>query len=177
MHPIRTIAHRLNFQCRFAGDCRRFYSVAEHSVHMAREAKERGASRPIVLATLLHDAPEHCTGDLIPYVKAHPEIKPVITRMEKAEWAGLQVALGIQPHVVQLAKSPMVKDYDTAILAAEAATVAFPQDGWKPYDKLNGLHRAFHNRITRATLQHENNGEFHWRDEFIDMFQDLTVVP
>lgn len=177
MHIMHHLAHRLNFQCRFAGDCHRFYSVAEHSVHMAREAQSRGFSRPIVLAMLLHDLPEHRTGDLIPHVKSHPEIGPVIARMEAEEWQKLQADLGLEPQILQLVKTPMVKDYDNAILAAEAASVALPQKGWQPYDKLNSLHRAFHNRIARATLQHPNNGDFHWRDEMFEMFKDLTAVP
>jgi hypothetical protein len=50
---IEDVAHSLSLQCRYAGHCRRFYSVAEHSVHLARFV-----SAPNKLWALLHDASE-----------------------------------------------------------------------------------------------------------------------
>jgi hypothetical protein len=50
---IRDIAHSLSQQCRYAGHCDRFYSVAEHSVLMSRYATPVNR-----LAVLLHDAAE-----------------------------------------------------------------------------------------------------------------------
>jgi uncharacterized protein len=47
------IAHALSMLCRFGGHCRRFYSVAEHSVLMARAAPAR-----IRRWALLHDGSE-----------------------------------------------------------------------------------------------------------------------
>lgn len=53
---IRDIAHSLAMQCRYAGHCRRFYSVAEHSVLLADWML--GVAPEHALWALLHDASE-----------------------------------------------------------------------------------------------------------------------
>lgn len=175
MTPIERIAHRLAMQCRYNGDVTRFYSVAEHSVHMAREAQARGASRHVVMGILLHDAPEHVIGDLVPDVKKHPVIAPVIDGMERKEWEDILRALRLNPSVIHIAKGKLCKDLDNAIMAAESVSVALPQDGWAPYDNTNELHTAFLLRIGFASEQHENHPITHWRDEMVDMFHDLVT--
>jgi hypothetical protein len=53
---IEDIAHSLSLQCRYAGHCQRFYSVAEHSVLIARHLRWEGVD--VALWALLHDASE-----------------------------------------------------------------------------------------------------------------------
>lgn len=55
---IEDIAHGLSMQCRYAGHCIRFYSVAEHSVLIARWLLAQCASAETALWGLLHDASE-----------------------------------------------------------------------------------------------------------------------
>ena len=68
---LRDIAHALSLLCRGGGQVTYFYSVGQHSVNCAREARARGWSDRLVLACLLHDASEAYLSDIIRPVKEH----------------------------------------------------------------------------------------------------------
>lgn len=61
---VRDIAHALSLINRFTGATRRPYSVAEHSLLVADFARRDGASAPVQLAALVHDAHEAYVGDV-----------------------------------------------------------------------------------------------------------------
>lgn len=67
---IEDIAKGLSNICRFAGQIQDFYSVAEHSVHVARLLQIKGHNRETVIAGLLHDASEAYIGDITSPLKA-----------------------------------------------------------------------------------------------------------
>jgi uncharacterized protein len=56
---INDVAHSLAMKCRFNGQIKRFYSVAEHCIIMSRVCSEENA-----LWALLHDATEAYVADL-----------------------------------------------------------------------------------------------------------------
>ncbi|MBW7902914.1 MAG: phosphohydrolase [Rhodocyclaceae bacterium] len=62
---VEDIARGLAFQCRFNGQTRTFYSLAQHSLFVATLAPAR-----LKLAALLHDAAKAYLGDLAPPLKA-----------------------------------------------------------------------------------------------------------
>ena len=62
---IEDIAHGLSMLCRFAGQCRFFFSVAEHSIAVAHLLPAN-----LKLFGLLHDASEAYLADLPRPVKA-----------------------------------------------------------------------------------------------------------
>ena len=61
---IRDIAHALSLMCRGNGHLKSFFSVAQHCINCALEAKERGCSKKVILACLLHDASEAYMSDV-----------------------------------------------------------------------------------------------------------------
>ena len=66
---IEDIAHSLSLMCRANGHIDYFFSVAQHSVNCANEAKARGHSARVQLACLLHDASEAYISDITRPVK------------------------------------------------------------------------------------------------------------
>lgn len=61
---IEDIAHGLAFQCRFNGQTRAFYSVAQHSLMVSSLVPTH-----LKLAALLHDAAEAYVGDMVKPLK------------------------------------------------------------------------------------------------------------
>lgn len=64
------IAHALSLLCRANGHFKHFYSVAQHSLNCAKEAKARHYSDRVQFACLLHDASEAYMSDVTRPVKA-----------------------------------------------------------------------------------------------------------
>ncbi len=65
---LEDIAHSLSMQVRYGGHCINFYSIAEHSVLMARYFIERHEYDNALYA-LLHDASEAYLSDINSFVK------------------------------------------------------------------------------------------------------------
>lgn len=93
LHPdvdlidIEDIAHALSMLCRANGHFKTFYSVAQHCINCAKEAKSRGYSARIQLACLLHDASEAYLSDVTRPVKAElPRYKEIEAPLQKAIW-------------------------------------------------------------------------------------------
>ncbi len=77
---LQDIAHGLGRACRFAGQTGRFYSVAEHCLHVARLVPVEHAR-----AALLHDASEAFIGDVTRPLKALlPDYRAIEARIEDA---------------------------------------------------------------------------------------------
>lgn len=72
------IAHALAHQCRFAGHCETFYSVAEHCIRASFIVPEEDA-----LWALLHDAPEAYLVDLPRPIKHSPGLAGSYQRIER----------------------------------------------------------------------------------------------
>ena len=79
----RDIAHALSYMCRANGHFKSFYSVAQHCLACEKEASQRGHSREIRLACLLHDASEAFISDITRPVKRQlTEYKAIEKRLQ-----------------------------------------------------------------------------------------------
>jgi len=103
---VEDIAHALSNQCRFAGHCNSFYSVAEHSIYVSNKVPPEHA-----LEGLFHDAAEAYLGDLTAPVKAmFPEFKRIEQNVLRAIFE--RIGLKFPP-------PPIIKEIDTRMLLTE----------------------------------------------------------
>lgn len=115
---IEDIAHGLSNTCRYAGQCRGFYSVAEHSWHTSHIVPG-----PWKLAALMHDAAEAFIGDVTRPLKS---LLPDYKRIER----GVEDAIAARFGIFGM-DAPEVKQADLAMLAAEQAEIMPAHaDGW-----------------------------------------------
>lgn len=111
---ILDIAHSLSMLCRFNGHCNRFYSVAEHAVHVSHVVGPEHARWG-----LLHDAAEAFLSDIPQPVKREltvfHEIEEQLLNVI-AERFGLPAGLPVE-----------VKQADMLLLATEKAALMGPE--------------------------------------------------
>lgn len=128
---IEDIAHALSHVCRFGGHCNRFYSVAQHSVHVAEIVEERCSkmrpmlprtmepaplspvmARQFIAHALLHDAAEAYLGDCV------TPLKQVLPDYRDVEERAMNAILGAFP--VGVFAPDITKDADRVMLVTEA---------------------------------------------------------
>jgi hypothetical protein len=120
------IAQALSQQCRYAGCIKRFYSVAEHSVLIAKAIDRDHPGRPdLVLAGLLHDGAEAYTGDITwPMQQVLWGASPAAREAYKAVQMRLDALIcglvGLDPALLH---DPLVREYDLRILLDERAVL------------------------------------------------------
>ena len=84
---IEDIAHGLAYQCRFNGQTKTFYSIAQHSLIVASLVPP-----PLRLAALLHDAAEAYLGDMVKPLKV---LMPEFAALEDQVTAIIAATYGI----------------------------------------------------------------------------------
>jgi hypothetical protein len=106
---IADIAHALAHQCRFGGHASKFYSVAEHSVHVSQLCLPEHA-----LWGLLHDASEAYLVDLPRPLKLLPEFA-AYREAERRLQRAVTVRFGLPPD-----QPASVTEADDTVLGIEA---------------------------------------------------------
>jgi uncharacterized protein len=151
---IEDIAHALSNQCRFTGHTRVFYSVAEHSVRVARAVLDTGHPWQSVAWALLHDAPEAYLVDLPRPLKHDDEIGAPFRRAEARAMATIAETFGLPGE-----EPAAVKHYDLTLLATERRDLMPPGGDWSVLDAYPPL---------RETIVPLTPAEA--RDEFLETF-------
>ncbi len=126
MINIDDIAHGLSLTCRYAGQCKKFYSVAEHSIRLTRLVPEE--LRPVAL---MHDSAEAYMLDLPSLIKR------VMPGYQAAEHNLLSVIFAKYDIDIQLLTRFLKEEY--VLLATECRDLVTNTDGWflpePPLDK------------------------------------------
>lgn len=115
--PVMTlddVAHGLSHACRYAGQSRRFYSVAEHAVLVSIRLMILDASPDVQLVGLHHDDAEAFIGDVTRPMKHRV---PDVVALESDVFAVTCAALGLDDLPFD---DPVVKEADIWALAAES---------------------------------------------------------
>lgn len=156
---ITDIAHALSNNCRFVGQCRKFYSVAEHSWHVARMLE--GTPLEVQLAGLLHDASEAYITDVASPVK---QFMPEYRKMEDV----IMVAIA-KKYDLEYPFHPAIHQCDLMALSNEAHHLLISRgndwDMWK-HMKRPPIIDAY-----RPIGMVPENG----RQLFLDKFYELTM--
>lgn len=121
---IEDIAHSLSMLCRYNGHCKRFYSVAEHSVLLSHTVDPENAKWG-----LLHDATEAYMGDMVrPLKHEMPEFMDAEDNLEVVIAGRFNLGWPMPAQV---------KEHDTRIVADEREQIMRPSR--LPWSLLEGF--------------------------------------
>ncbi len=131
---IEDIAHGLSNICRYNGQCKFFFSVAQHSLNCVEYIARRNmfqypGRKRLQLLCLLHDAAEAYISDVSKPVKP---FLPGFREIENKIMAAIYEALNVRPP--NAFEKKMVKYVDKVMLATEAR-VLMTCDGWGDWIK------------------------------------------
>ena len=117
---IFDIARGLSGSCRWGGQIRYFYSIAQHSVFVSDICHPENK-----LVALLHDASEAYLGDMVKPLKYLPEMEPY-RKFERMLSDAIATYVGINT----LEKNEEVDNADQVIMALEALRLRGTKPTW-----------------------------------------------
>ena len=131
---LEDIAHALSLICRYGGHTKDFYSVAQHSVHVANAVSDH-AHLPSLNErrwALLHDAAEAYVGDMVQPLK---DIVPGFAAVEHRVLRVILDRFGVTGDMPEI-----VKYYDAVVLSNEVRDLMpVPPPDWRLPSPLQNL--------------------------------------
>jgi 5'-deoxynucleotidase YfbR-like HD superfamily hydrolase len=122
---LEDIAHGLAYQCRFNGQTRAFYSVAQHSVLVASVLPP-----DLHRAALLHDAAEAYLGDMVKPLK---RLLPEFGRIEAGVTQLIAQAFGVEFGADHAQATPLQRQILEAIKRADMVALATEKRDLMPH--------------------------------------------
>lgn len=122
---VEDIAHSLAMQCRYTGHISKFYSIAEHSVHVASVVPPA-----LTLVGLLHDASEAYLVDVPRPVKHSGEFGRLYQEIEAKLMIAVGARFGIHP---DLFDHPEIKEADKGMIWVESRIMMPADPVWEKY--------------------------------------------
>lgn len=113
---IRDIAHSLALKTRYNGQCQNFYSIAQHSVYVAKLIMENWESPVLRLQALLHDAAEAYLQDIPRPLKHTPQMQFYRDAENNLQQIIFQ-RFNLDPEL-----DPTIKEADYEMFARESST-------------------------------------------------------
>lgn len=130
VYTITDIAASLSKQCRYNGNSRYFYSVAQHSVLASLMAPPEFA-----LETLLHDASEAYIGDIVrPIKKAIPGLSELEDQLHQSIFKSFNLTWPM-PDIVHVIDNRMLRT-EMGLLMPQADPVEWGFSDVQPYTGL-----------------------------------------
>jgi len=136
---IKDIAHALSMMCRFSGHCKKFFSVAQHSLLVSRNLPQN-----LKLEGLLHDASEAYLVDIpspikqkMPqYLNVENNLMTIISKKFKIDWP-------TTPEVKKQDKCALEYEWEYNVIANKTEFVAYePSVAEKIFlDEFNKLYK------------------------------------
>lgn len=165
------VAHPLSGLSRYVNHTREPWSVAAHSVAVARTAyRVFDRNRDVFMAGLLHDAHEAIIGD-IPTPVGHHLGYETVRRLKQEVQAAIHVRLNIEPSQYPDAWKSIVDWCDAAALHVEYRQLMVPEPaGWGTPVPAHQVMLVMHEEFRRILEAYQNFGE-PARDLFIQEFQ------
>jgi len=130
---IEDIAHSLSLMCRANGHIDYFFSIAQHSINCANEAKARGYTSKVQLSCLIHDASEAYISDITRPVKRYlPEYKEIEKRLQDVIYTKFLGGCIPEDEIM------LVNQIDNEMLACEMSCLMKRASGNNPIPKMSG---------------------------------------
>lgn len=123
------VSHGLANKCRFNGQCSPFYSVAEHSCHVAFHLATKYGRASLTLAGLLHDGSEAFLPDVPTPVKRDPAFAAYWNPIEARAQTAVYDAFGVPDDVRDC---PELHEADQVLLATEKRDLCTQGPSWGP---------------------------------------------